>query len=81
MDLRDDVAAKMYDAYCAAVGGKAFNGDPLPGSLEFFSDENKKLQSEAWLVVADVAIEAVEEAFNNGREDHSDLDEASEEHY
>jgi hypothetical protein len=26
----DDLAALAYETYCKAVGGKAFNGDPLP---------------------------------------------------
>lgn len=51
------LAKRMYDTYCEKVGGKAFNGDPLPGSEEFFADETKKKQSDAWLAAADVAID------------------------
>lgn len=49
------LAKKMYDAYCEAVGGKAFNGDPLPTSQEFFSDPNKQKQAEDWQKAAEVA--------------------------
>lgn len=47
----------MYDAYCEAVGGKAFNGDDLPKSDEFFSDESKTKQANAWIKAANVAID------------------------
>lgn len=42
-------AKRAYDAYCVAVGGVAFNGDPLPKSDEFFADPNKVKQSNAWI--------------------------------
>jgi len=47
----------MYDEYCAAVGGVAFNGDPLPGSEEFFSDPAKVKQRDGWDAAAVVALE------------------------
>ena len=25
------IAGNLYEEYCKEVGGKAFNGDPLPG--------------------------------------------------
>lgn len=56
-----ELAYIMYDTYCEAVGGKAFNGDPLPGSKEFFSDESKSKQSKAWIATAEVAIDFVNE--------------------
>jgi len=28
-----EIAGQLYDRYCVAVGGKAFNGDPLPSWL------------------------------------------------
>lgn len=37
-----------YASYCAAVGGKAFNGDPLPKWEEFANDPAKKKQAAAW---------------------------------
>ena len=54
---KEGLARKMYDAYCEAVGGKAFNGDALPKSDEFFTDENKTKQADAWRVVAQVAMD------------------------
>lgn len=46
------VASKLYETYCKAVGGKAFNGDPLPSWREFAADESKKKQVDAWIEVA-----------------------------
>ena len=54
---QETLARKMYDSYCEAVGGKAFNGDTLPNSEEFFSDTAKEKQSNAWRVAAKAAIE------------------------
>lgn len=45
----------MYDAYCAAVGGKAWNGQPLPKSGEFFTDPSKKTQADGWRAAARTA--------------------------
>lgn len=41
-------ARELYDIYCAAVGGKAFNGDPLPSWDEFQADPKKLKQVQAW---------------------------------
>lgn len=49
------LAFTMYDTYCESVGGKAFNGDPLPPANEFFADETKTKQSKAWLDAAEAA--------------------------
>jgi transcriptional regulator of met regulon len=57
---KEQLANKIYDDYCEAVGGKAFNGDPLPKSQEFFSDPNKTKQSNAWIVAAETAIDFLE---------------------
>ena len=46
------IAEGLYETYCAAVGGKAFNSDKLPTWLEFRADKNKKKQSDAWVEVA-----------------------------
>ena len=53
---REIVAKDLYETYCEAVGGVAFNGDPLPSWEEFSQDPNKTKQSNAWLVTADRAI-------------------------
>jgi hypothetical protein len=60
LSKKEQLAHKMYDDYCEAVGGKAFNGDPLPKSQEFFSDPNKTKQSNAWIVAAETAIDFLE---------------------
>ena len=50
------VAEKLYEKYCESVGGVAFNGDKLPTWEEFSKDPSKKKQSDAWLKVAEEAI-------------------------
>lgn len=57
MSHREFIAREMYDAYCVAVGGVAYNGDPLPKSKEFFTDNSKMKQADAWRVAADKAID------------------------
>lgn len=56
MFFRESLARDLYNAYCEAVGGVAFNGDPLPTWTEFRADPAKLKQSEAWLATADKAI-------------------------
>ena len=51
----DHLAGQLYTAYCEAVGGKAFNGLPLPAWPDFVIDKNKSVQVEAWRVVARTA--------------------------
>lgn len=51
------LADDLYTHYCELVGGKAFNGDPLPGWKEFSTDPKKKPQAKGWLGVARRAIE------------------------
>lgn len=58
---RITLAHRMYTLYCKEVGGKAFNGDTLPSAEEFFADETKNKQSNAWLEVADDVLRL----FNN----------------
>jgi hypothetical protein len=50
------LAGDLYTAYCEAVGGKAFNGDPLPSWYEFSKDPNKQKQVEGWVAVANHAL-------------------------
>lgn len=52
----EQIAGCLYDAYCGNVGGKAFNGDPLPKWEAFRTDPAKKVQSDAWVHVATMAI-------------------------
>jgi hypothetical protein len=51
----EDFAGQLYEAYCEAVGGKAFNGDKLPDWKTFRADPAKKKQSDAWVKVGAVA--------------------------
>jgi hypothetical protein len=48
----DLIAERLYTIYCAAVGGTAFNGDPLPDWKTFRADPSKTKQSDAWVAVA-----------------------------
>jgi hypothetical protein len=54
---REVLAEVLYEHYCHAVGGFAFNGDQLPGWKEFSSHPDKQKQANAWLATADKAIE------------------------
>lgn len=56
MSVIDKLAEKLYENYCREVGGKAFNGDPLPNWKDFSSDPNKQKQSNAWVSVAVGAV-------------------------
>lgn len=51
-----ELAGELYETYCARVGGKAFNGDPLPKWEEFCKDPNKRVQAEGWVAVATKAV-------------------------
>lgn len=51
----EEIASKLYEEYCAAVGGVAFNGDKLPGWAEFAADPGKTKQADAWRAVARAA--------------------------
>lgn len=59
MDFKT-LAAIIYAEYCEAVGGKAFNGDPLPDWQSFRSDQSKKRQADAWECAALAALGAME---------------------
>jgi hypothetical protein len=52
----EQIADALYTTYCQAVGGKAFNGDPLPDWQTFRRDPAKQVQSEAWIKVAQESI-------------------------
>lgn len=45
---QEELTEVAYETYCKAVGGVAFNGDPLPSWREFGSDPNKEKQANAW---------------------------------
>lgn len=50
------IAGTLYETYCRAVGGVAFNGDKLPSWDEFSKDPTKTKQSDAWREVARAAL-------------------------
>ena len=53
----EELAEQLYECYCIAVGGKAFNNDPLPSWEVFRGDPKKQKQSDAWVEVAKKAME------------------------
>lgn len=55
----EDLAPFLYNRYCDAVGGKAWNGDNLPMWAEFRADPTKKKQSDAWVAAAAEAIKVL----------------------
>ena len=46
------LAGDLYETYCTAVGGVAFNGDKLPSWHDFSGDFSKTKQATAWMTVA-----------------------------
>ena len=61
MEMQEKLARAMYDVYCTAVGGKAWNGEPLPGSAEFFTDAGKQVQADGWRRAAGEAMQMLSE--------------------
>ena len=53
------LAMAMYDEYCAKVGGKAYDGRPLPTAAEFFEDDTKAKQALGWMAAASKALELI----------------------
>jgi hypothetical protein len=47
-------AGVLYEAYCAKVGGVAFDCKPLPTWAEFRADPAKQKQSDAWVTIASI---------------------------
>ena len=63
-----ELAIELYDVYTAAVGGKAWDGRPLPCGQEFMSDPTKQKQSDGWRAVAEHAVGGdKEDGLNFGR--------------
>lgn len=52
MNKIDQKAIELYDIYTAAVGGKAWDGKPLPCGKDFMSDPTKQKQADGWRAVA-----------------------------
>jgi hypothetical protein len=53
----ESFAETLYTRYCESVGGKAFNGDPLPDWNTFKADPAKQPQALAWVDAARTGIE------------------------
>ena len=51
-----ELAEILYEANKKAVGGKAYNGDPLPTWAEFYADPNKKRQIGGWMAASEAAL-------------------------
>lgn len=56
-DKIEQIASDLYSVYSESVGGKAWNGDPLPDWATFRADPAKAKQVEGWLAVARKAAE------------------------
>lgn len=61
----DQLAKDIYTAYCEGVGGKAFNGDPLPSADDFFADSTKEKQVNAWRKAAEIPYNKIFELTQN----------------
>lgn len=46
------LAQVLYTTYCEAVGGKAYDGKPLPSWQEFSTDPTKQKQTLGWMAAA-----------------------------
>lgn len=53
----EQLANILYTHYCYRVGGKAWNGDPLPDWATFRADPYKERQADAWVAVATKALD------------------------
>jgi len=56
---RANVAGRLYDEYCKAVGGLAYDGKPLPVWHVFYSDSAKRKQANAWIHIAGLAEDII----------------------
>lgn len=52
------IACLLYTTYCNAVGGKAYDGKPLPSWHAFVADPTKTKQADGWHEVAAMAFDA-----------------------
>jgi hypothetical protein len=64
-------AGRLYERYCQAVGGKAYDGKPLPSWKEFRGDEVKRTQIDAWIEVAEAAFQVVGETLAQPQQSQS----------
>lgn len=59
MKIDEYLALRLYECYCRAVGGKAYDGKRLPDWQHFASDPAKEKQADGWRAVASLALELV----------------------
>lgn len=57
MEKHEQIAEQLYDEYCKTVGGKAWDGKPLPDWRTFRNDPVKLVQVQGWINVARKAQE------------------------
>ena len=62
----ESYAEVFYTKYCESVGGKAFNGDPLPTWKDFVADPRKRLQASAYLTAAAALAAKIFERYPSG---------------
>lgn len=67
-DLITEQAIKLYDIYTAAVGGKAYDGRPLPTGVEFINDPTKQVQANGWRAVAESTLSTTPLSFGHALE-------------
>jgi len=61
----EELAKIMYDAYIESVGKKAFNGEMLPESDEFFCNTKYDVQANGWKDSANTVIGKIGMYFKN----------------
>lgn len=69
-------AKQNYDTYNFAVGGVAWNGDPLPSWEDFYNDPTKQKQVFGWVTTGFNSLfvetkankEAVDKIMNHGQQ-------------
>lgn len=58
----ETLTGMMFDYYREEVGGKTFDGLPLPTWKEFRENPEKKLQSDAWVAMVTYGRTKIEDA-------------------
>ena len=61
MEFREQLAEFLYQTYCEAVGGVAYDGKQLPTWAEFVKDPAKTKQAQAWGAVSDIVLDTFHE--------------------
>jgi hypothetical protein len=48
----ESLARILYNVYCSSTNWKSINNQDLPKEDEFFNDDDKKIQANAWRITA-----------------------------